>query len=139
MPTDVRIAVTGDDPSRKVHAMTPAISDARPPASRCVYGWCVTPHGDTVHPADEDHRSDGVGLTIRVRDARACGDGDLRAVEIGVLRRRDDTATWIVVEAGGRASFALALEDAGAIGRQLEREVERARGQAGASPRSSSR
>lgn len=131
VPIDVRIVASCGDASRKVHAMNPAIPDRHPALCRCPYAWCVTAHGDTVHPDDEDHRSEGVALTVRTRDGWAQGDGDARDVEIGVLRRRDDDLTWIVVEVGGGTSFAVELDDADAIGRRLVLESQRARMVAG--------
>lgn len=127
VPIDVRIAAVCGDASRKVHAMNPATADDHPPLTRCAYAWCVTPHGRTVHPADEDHRSAGVGLTIRTRDGWARGAVTASDLEIGVLRRQDDDATWIVIEAGGCSSFALPVDDADEIGRRLVGESRRAR------------
>lgn len=127
VPTDVRIVVR-DGPSRKVHAMKDETPRNFPPVRRCAFAWCATPHGETLHPADEDHRSEGFALTVRARDVRTHGDGDTLDVEIGVLRRQDDDSTWIVIETGERSSVAIHLDDAGAIGRRILRETQRARG-----------
>lgn len=127
VPIDVRIATRDGDASRKVHAMNSHTADDHRSLPRCAFAWCVTPHGDTVHPADEDHRSEGAGFTIRTRDAGDHGAGTVHDVEIGVLRRQDDDATWIVVEAGGCSSFAVHVDDAGEIGRRLIDESRRAR------------
>ncbi len=76
------------------------------PRRSCGYEWCVTEHGNTVHVDDEDHRSEGVGIAVRMR-AGGAGRGRLDDWEIGLLRRTADDETWIVVERQGEAPVAL--------------------------------
>lgn len=73
----------------------------------CGYAWCTTEHGRTVHPHDEDHRSAGTGVTLRVRTGLDRGSGRLEEWEIGLLRRSTDEETWLVVETGDGAAVAL--------------------------------
>ncbi|SDO46956.1 hypothetical protein SAMN04487848_1042 [Microbacterium sp. ru370.1] len=73
----------------------------------CGYAWCMTEHGRTVHPSDEDHRSAGTGVTVRVRAGFDHGSGRLEEWEIGLLRRSTDAETWLVVETGDGAAVAL--------------------------------
>lgn len=87
--------------------------------ARCGFAWCATEHGDTVHPADEDHRSVGWGSPGRVRDGRGVGPGAETDIEIGVLRRKDDAHTWVVIDAGAGLSIALSPEAAFTLGRRL--------------------
>lgn len=79
-------------------------------AAHCAHEWCTTPHGRTIHPDDEDHRSDGVAFEATVRDA----DGTVRdtELEVGLLRRHDDAGTWFVIEDGCGAHLELALDSA---------------------------
>ena len=58
-------------------------------------------------PDDEDHRSRGTGLTARVRRGAARGSGVLTDVEVGLLRRGDDSETWVVVETSDGTSICL--------------------------------
>jgi hypothetical protein len=90
---------------------------------RCAYAWCVTDHGRTVHPDDEDHRSAGSGFAARVRDGSSLGCGEITDLEIGVLRRRGDAETWISIESGAGVSLALPLVDARALACRLGREL----------------
>lgn len=87
--------------------------------ARCGFAWCVTEHGDTVHPADEDHRSVGRGWPGRVRGGRGVGPGVETDIELGVLRREGDSHTWVVIDAGAGLSIALSPEAAFALGRRL--------------------
>lgn len=81
----------------------------------CGFAWCVTEHGSTVHPDDEDHRSAGVGMTVRVRDDVTRGPGVSTKVEVGLLRRIDESETWLVVEAGAGSSLSIPLHSARAL------------------------
>lgn len=94
-------------------------------APRCAFRWCVTEHGSTAHPDDEDHRSAGVGVSARVRDAVGFGPGLLAEVEIGLLRRTTDAETWVIVETGIGASVSLPVSAVRelAIGLQEEGEL----------------
>jgi len=78
---------------------------------RCAFDWCVTEHGATVHPDDEDHRSAGRGAEVRVRDAGAAGEGEPDVLEAGLLRRAGDADTWVVLETGTGASISVPVGD----------------------------
>ncbi|SDB85315.1 hypothetical protein SAMN05216418_0674 [Microbacterium enclense] len=88
-----------------------------------MHEWCVTEHGSTVHPDDEDHRSAGIALTVRARPGDARGVGEVTTLEIGALRRADDSDTWIVIETGIGVSLALTREGARALQRRLGEEI----------------
>jgi hypothetical protein len=82
------------------------------PQAPCVFPWCTTPHGETLHAADEDHRSDGRSVTL-TRRRRGAGTTSTRfEVEIGLLRRRTDSQTWLVVEDGRDIHVELTVESA---------------------------
>ncbi len=84
--------------------------DSRPSdRSICGYAWCVTDHGRTVHVDDEDHRSAGVGIAVRVRTADD-EHARLDEWEVGLIRRSADDETWIIVETPGSASVALSRD-----------------------------
>lgn len=85
----------------------------------CAFAWCTTDHGAVVHPEDGDHRSAGWGWTGLVRDGAGGGPGTETDVEVGLLRRRDDTRTWIVIDTGTGVSLALSPEAAHILGRRL--------------------
>ncbi|MDQ1123246.1 hypothetical protein QE412_001819 [Microbacterium trichothecenolyticum] len=87
--------------------------------TRCTFEWCTTAHGATVDPADEDHRSEGFGWVGRVRDGRSSGPGFETDIEVGVLRRFDDSAVWIVIETGAGISLALSPRAARTLGHRL--------------------
>lgn len=87
--------------------------------ARCEFEWCTTDHGATAHPDDEDHRSEGWGWLGRVRDGRGSGPGVMTVLEVGVLRRTDDAASWIVIETGIGTSLALSPEAAQTLARRL--------------------
>ncbi|MCJ1706413.1 hypothetical protein [Microbacterium sp. VKM Ac-2923] len=91
--------------------------------SRCVFAWCVTEHGATVHPDDEDHRSVGVSVTVRARRGDAGGPGEETELELGALRRAGDSETWIVIETGIGVSLALTREGAHLLQRRLLGEI----------------
>ncbi|WP_298871239.1 hypothetical protein [uncultured Microbacterium sp.] len=82
---------------------------------RCAFEWCATDHGRTVHADDEDHRSEGVAVALRVRAAASSGPGRLDDYEVGLLRRSADDETWLVVEAPGGVSIAMSREAARAV------------------------
>jgi hypothetical protein len=86
---------------------------------RCALTWCVTAHGETVHPDDEDHRSAGVGVMVRARRGDARGPGEETELEIGAVRRVDDSETWIVIETGIGVSLALTRDGARSLSRLL--------------------
>lgn len=90
---------------------------------RCVHVWCVSEHGATVHPDDEDHRSAGVSVTVRARRGDARGPGEETELELGALRRADDLETWIVIETGIGVSLALTREGAQLLERRLRSEI----------------
>ncbi len=81
--------------------------------------WCATPHGRTLHPDDEDHRSDGVPIRLTIPDAERSGKARTTDAEIGLLRRRGDDRTWFVVEDGDDVRFEISLDSA----RELLREI----------------
>lgn len=95
-----------------------------PEATRCAFAWCTTPHGRTVHPADEDHRSAGIALPVRSRGAGADGRGDTTEWEVGLLRRGSDDETWLVIEAGRGGSLALPIEGVRALSAVLRNDAE---------------
>jgi len=68
--------------------------------SSCPFDWCTTRHGQTTHEADEDHRSGGRSLTLTLRDERDGAAISTAEVEVGLLRRRSDNRTWLVIEDG---------------------------------------
>lgn len=90
---------------------------------RCIHPWCVTEHGATVHPDDEDHRSAGAALTVRARRAEARGPGGETQLELGALRRVGESETWIVIETGIGASLALTRDGARLLQRRLHDEL----------------
>ncbi|MEN2740455.1 hypothetical protein ABCS02_21905 [Microbacterium sp. X-17] len=79
------------------------------PTDPCPFPWCTTPHGATLHPDDEDHRSDGILVPATVRGADGAEEVEL---EVGLLRRRADDQTWLVVEDGTGAHLELTLASA---------------------------
>jgi hypothetical protein len=81
----------------------------REPATRCALPWCTTPHGFTTHPDDEDHRSAGVLVPVTVRDAAGPRETE---IEVGLLRRRTDADTWLVLEDGAGVHLELTLASA---------------------------
>ncbi|MCC4248533.1 MULTISPECIES: hypothetical protein [Microbacterium] len=117
MPTDDRVALA-DDPEKEVSGMSE--DDVRPRHSngRCAFAWCTTLHGETTHPDDEDHRSAGAGFSARLRGVDESGRGAAVDVEVGILRRRDDTENWLVIEVGG-GGLALSAEGARELRRAL--------------------
>ncbi|KQR21424.1 MULTISPECIES: hypothetical protein [Microbacterium] len=119
MPTDVRVVVAYDGPARKVSGMNEGLSTDGVDRVRCIHPWCVTEHGATVHPDDEDHRSTGVALTVRGRRAEARGPGEETELELGALRRAGEFETWIVIETGIGASLALTRDGAQLLLRRL--------------------
>ncbi|WP_285138106.1 hypothetical protein [Microbacterium sp. lyk4-40-TSB-66] len=90
---------------------------------RCIHPWCVTAHGATVHPDDEDHRSAGVALTVTARRAEDHGPGRETELELGALRRAGESETWIVIETGIGASLALTRDGARLLQRRLHDEI----------------
>jgi hypothetical protein len=89
-----------------------AESGPKHPPAPCVFPWCTTPHGATLHAADEDHRSDGRTVTL-VRRPRGPGSAPNRSdVEVGLLRRRTDSQTWLVVEDGRDIHVEVTLDSA---------------------------
>ncbi|MEZ3157406.1 hypothetical protein AB1K56_10810 [Microbacterium sp. BWR-S6Y] len=86
----------------------------------CRYDWCSTEHGRTVHALDEDHRSAGYAVTVRVRNAAEHGEGRFEEWEVGLLRRSSDDETWFVVERPGDGSIALSRDAARALRRAIE-------------------
>ncbi|CAH0254766.1 hypothetical protein [Microbacterium sp. Bi128] len=119
MPTDDRV-VRADDPEKEVSGMSEF--DVRPPrrARRCGFAWCTTRHGETAHPDDEAHRSDGVAFSARVRAVDERGPGVDAEVEVGLLRRVTDQDTWLVIEAASGTGLALTLEGARELRRVLD-------------------
>lgn len=80
-------------------------------APACVFDWCTTRHGDTAHPDDEDHRSRGRAITLRLRTGSA--DAPTRAVdvEVGLLHRREDDRTRLVAEDGASVYVEIDVAD----------------------------
>lgn len=77
---------------------------------RCEFSWCTTEHGQTVHPDDEEHRSGGVALPVRVRRAGESGAGTATVVDVGLHRGLHDDQTWLSFDDGRtvRAEVSLA-------------------------------
>ncbi len=94
-------------------------AEHRAQATRCAFVWCTTDHGETVHPADETHRSAGTGFAARVRDGLVGSSGVFTEIEVGVIRRPDDAESWVALEFG--ADYSIAIDAAGArtLGRLL--------------------
>lgn len=90
------------------------------PEQRCDLAWCTTPHGDTVHPDDEVHRSEGVGFLARIRAVREAGPGVEAEVEVGLLRRKDDIEGWLVIEGADGTGLELSFEGARRLRRVLD-------------------
>lgn len=109
-------------------------ADAVEAGARCAFAWCSTAHGATVDPSDEDHRSAGFGWVGRVRDARASGPGVETDIELGVVRRTDDTAPWIVIETGAGLSLALSPRAARTLGHRLLDDPDVQRASSGVDP-----
>lgn len=78
-------------------------------SSACEHAWCSTPHGATVHPDDEDHRSPGVLVHGVIRSR---GIAHRTALEVGMLRRRHDGDEWLVIEDGERVHLEVTIETA---------------------------
>lgn len=91
-------------------------------AGSCPYAWCTTDHGATVHPDDEVHRSAGAAVEIRVRRADDHAPGAPATVEVGLLRRPDDTETWLVIDDGAAVSLAMTLEGARRLREACDRD-----------------
>ena len=87
--------------------------------SRCTLPWCTTSHGGTIHPDDEVHRSTGVAFDARVRRPADRGPGRATTLEVGVLRRPDDDAPWVVIDDGRDAAVALSIDAARALRRLI--------------------
>ena len=94
-------------------------AEHRAQATRCAFVWCTTDHGETVHPADETHRSAGTGFAARVRDGLHGGAGTLTEIEVGVLRRHDDAESWVALEFGAGYAIAIDVGAARRLGRLL--------------------
>ncbi|RKT36238.1 hypothetical protein DEU34_0749 [Microbacterium sp. AG1240] len=87
----------------------------RRPESRgpsCPFAWCTTRHGQTTHEADEDHRSGGRSLTLTLRDGRDGAAIATADVEVGLLHRRSDSRTWLVIENGRDIRVQITAESA---------------------------
>jgi hypothetical protein len=86
---------------------------------RCALPWCTTAHGATQHPDDEAHRSDGLGLPVRLRTSEGAGAVD---VEVGIVRRLDDDEAWIALEGADGRFLEIPVCDARAVLRQVLRD-----------------
>lgn len=78
----------------------------------CTRPWCVTRHGETAHPDDEDHRSAGLGVTVEARSGGEAGRGQRTIVEVGLLQRRADPSAWVVIEDGDGVHVEVTLDSA---------------------------
>lgn len=74
--------------------------------------WCTTEHGCTVHPDDEDHRSDGVGVSVDVRSRRDHGATHSTHVEVGLVRRITEHRSWFVIEDGDSIHLEITIDSA---------------------------
>lgn len=92
-----------------------------PPSATCAHAWCTTEHGRTTHPDDEDHRSSGVLVAATVR-APGSTPNDTE-VEIGILHRRDDDETWLVIDDGHDVRLELTLASARRIVRAVRNDL----------------
>ncbi|WP_336630995.1 MULTISPECIES: hypothetical protein [unclassified Microbacterium] len=86
-------------------------------SATCTRPWCVTAHGETSHPDDEDHRSAGLGVAVHTR-SRA-GRGHRTIAEVGLLQRRTDPEVWLVIEDGAGLHAEVTLESARRIVRAV--------------------
>lgn len=81
-------------------------------AATCTRPWCVTAHGETAHPDDEDHRSAGLGVAVDTRSCADSGRGHRTIAEVGLLQRRSDPDVWLVIEDGADLRMEVTLESA---------------------------
>lgn len=88
-------------------ADAPQIHDAP-----CSLAWCTTAHGATLHPQDEDHRSDGREVILTLHDRQSAGGVRRIAAEVGLLRRAASSQTWLVLEDGRSLDVEIAIESA---------------------------
>lgn len=86
----------------------PVTDETRP----CGFEWCATPHGAPVHEDDEDHRSEGWSAVITVRASGPAASEDSTEVEVGLLRRRTDSQTWLLIEDGRSVHAEVSLDSA---------------------------
>lgn len=82
----------------------------------CGHAWCITAHGATSHPDDEDHRSAGI-LVHGV--GRVDGHERDVALEVGLLRRHNGDDEWFVVEDGDGVHFEVTVRTARHIARAI--------------------
>lgn len=92
-------------------------------APTCPYRWCVTEHGRTLHPDDEDHRSIGVAIPLEVRRTGDPATVRTVIVEVGLYRRRTDDETWLVFDDGVDVRWDVTVGSARAVLTALEGEV----------------
>ncbi len=88
----------------------------------CDYDWCTTQHPAGIHPSDDDHRSSGVATPTPVRRVDETGEGTDVDLEVGLIRRRTDGQTWLVLDAGNGIGIELGLDGARRVFRALLRE-----------------
>jgi hypothetical protein len=92
---------------------------AQRPTDDCPFPWCATPHGATLHPDDEDHRSVGLLVPVSVREAGRTIDTE---VEVGLVRRRGDAETWLVVEDGAAVHLEISLASVARVRAAVRRD-----------------
>lgn len=90
--------------------------------SACALAWCTTAHGATAHSDDEDHRSDGIMLPATARARRSATRAT--EVEVGLLRRRDDDQSWLVIEDGADVHLEITLDTARALLRAIRDDAQ---------------
>jgi hypothetical protein len=100
---------------------------ARSGVGSCGFAWCTTDHGHTTHPDDEDHRDDGIPVDLEVRDNADAASATVRSAEVGLLRRRSDDQTWLVVDDGSGLDHAISLDSARRLVRAIARNPALAR------------
>lgn len=97
--------------------MAPDLSSAA--SSTCEHAWCSTPHGTTLHPDDEDHRSAGILVHGVVRSG---GNEHEAEFEVGMLRHRHDSDEWLVIEDGDSIHLEVTVETARRLVRAIAAE-----------------
>ena len=99
------------------HDLTALPADAEPRNARCPYPWCTTPHGTTSHPDDEDHRSAGILMPAVARSLDPTVHDT--EIEVGLLHRRHDGETWVVIEDGADVHLEVTLDTARRLAQAL--------------------
>ncbi len=103
------------------HDLTALRAGAEAPEVPCAFPWCTTRHGATTHPDDEDHRSAGIAMQAVARSPDATAHDT--EIEVGLLHRRQDADTWLVIEDGADVHLEVTLDTARRLARALRSDA----------------